>query len=625
MVTSAPNMSPQHPPSSQSNQPSHPLQTPLNLAKQITQNRAKPSDTPAEPRSLMQLRKSTARLGSPQHTAPPLRKPKYKTNVVSLTPPDLAAVTMPMFYPRDGNQQHIDQLKLSILHEGIDDEIGFIAFFAHLGTRQVVRGAQLLQSFNELYEQGRIRYVVHDSSTPTPQEQHQVARLVEGVLHIDKIKCIMLDRVDDNGATSEAPFTATETLLLAAHYNSKNGHVRPMTMLDNITLAQRFILCRLRDLSLYEHVQLATRRSTPPNVIWSRLQQFVTEATSCNLISYSTTPSAPVHLDAIATDFTNTSDTSAAADLLAKQIRSSRQRQTEYLRLAMSLLWSPNTQNLIMNRYHFDRKPITCALWSLRTFQLRPFTSANDTVQFVLLMALYRAHQERRSLKLYTFNRDNTKQFIDVVEQCLKKLLSWGMNRTKDPPPTMWDILNGVTTTTGTAIETNVAASPRQQTAESSEQNSAVTVASILMSLLTRWEHVGPKSVSMPSPQACTTNDVLFSLQCVMNRWPFEKNWRTLSPSLPCFQQDLFLQPILPLHSIRFWPTQPPPNTAAPSPRNENSAIPPASSPPETMSAAQSMPRRPTTRSKKPVVLMELLLWQLRLPLVIRFHRHPSD
>lgn len=511
-----------------------------------------------------------------------VRKPSYKASIITLTPQNLKAVDMPMFYPRDSNRSHVDQLKSSIMREGIDDETGFIAFCTHFGSRHVVRGARVLQAFNELYDEGCIRYITQEDAV-SPLEHRRRIGLHSGVLYVDKVKCVVLDRVDENGTALETPFTATETLLLAAHYNSKNGHIRPMTMHDNITLAQRFILCRLRDLHLSDHIESTRRRTTPPNVIWSKLPQFVAEATSCNLIPYSNTPSAP-HCAEINNNSSGTNDHSTMSRQL---IRAVRQRQAEYLRLAMSLLWSPHTQNLIMNRHYFETKPISCSLWSLRTFRLRPFTSADDTVQFVMLIALYRCHQERRALNLRPFDRDKTKQFLGVVERCMEKLVSWTSNRSKAPFPTKWDVLNGVTVTTVSSPTDS-----GQPNGKDQQQEQRVTIASIMMSLLTRWEHTSGRSVnSMPHPDGCTTNDILFSLQRFTNNWPFNRKWRMLSPSLPCFQPDLFLQPLLPLSSVRLCTL---PITATP----QNSPL----LRPDSASAPMLPAQRPTTRKSSTMV-----------------------
>lgn len=473
-----------------------------------------------------------------------LRKPCYKTTTVLLTPLDLTTVRLPMYYPRDMNRHHVNQLKWSLLQEGVEDEGGFITFCANFGQKQVVRGAQLLLAFCELYEQGRIRYLPRDETMSLAEHQSKLGT-TDGILHVDKMKCALLERIDEKDKNSivDTPFTATETLLLAAQYNSKHAHVRPMSVVDNITLAQRFILCRLRDLNLSEHLESLNRRPTPPNIVWSKLGQFVNEATMFNLIPYSTTPSAPAP-PGVPGDCSN----AEGSAVWRQQTRAKRQRQAEYIRLALSLLWSPHTNSLIMNRYKNGDKPISCSLWSIRTFRLTPFTSADDPVQFVMLLALYRCQNERRGLRLRPFDRDKTKRFLELIVKCVEKLLAFAMKRTRPPFPTKWDIFNAVTTIN--------AAPPTIQPAPTHQQQKRVTMADILMSLLTRWEENGAGGdASPPNPNACTRENILFSLQCFMQRWPFSRKWRVLSPSVVCFEPTLFLQPLLPLESIRFWPS----------------------------------------------------------------------
>lgn len=479
---------------------------------------------------------------------------------------------------------------MSLLQEGIDDEAGFIAFCAHLGKRHVVRGAQLLQAFNELYAQGRIRYVTRDDSETNAEHNTRIG-YIEGILNIGTIKCSLVERVDkDSGKTLETPFTATETLLLAAHYNSKNGRIRPMTMLDNITLAQRFIMCRLRDLNLSDHLDSSHRRSVPPNIVWSKLPQFVSEATACNLIPFSFSASTTSHFDL-------GDDSTADPAVLKQQTRTIRQRQAEYLRLGMSLLWSPHTQNLIMNRYNSDKTVLSCSLWSIRTFRLRPFTSADDTEQFVMLLAMYRCQHERRSLGLRPFDREKTKQFLELIEECIRKLLAWTLNLTKAPFPTKWDIFNAVTTVTVvTPPDSDAQAPEKASSPPQEEEEKRTTIASILMSLLTRWDHNarGESNSRNTSDETCSRDQILHSLQFFMQRWPFARKWRFLSQSLPCFQTKLFLQPLLPLQSVRIVsiPTQVP----SPNPVHDNSltmATPPCTTVAVAASASIERPPRP--------------------------------
>lgn len=546
-----------------------PLNAILVAAQQLANMNPSPSPTATNHTTRQQDPYILSRSPShPSQTSTELRKPCYKTTLVRVTPSDLTAVRLPQYYPRDTNRRHVEQLKMSLLHDGIDDESGFIAFCGQPPNRNVVRGAQLLQAFCELYINGRVCYVEHDDSISVQEYQRKLG-YCNGVLSTGKINCAFVERIDETGgdAVVHTPFSATETLLLAAHYNSKNGHIRPMTMLDNITLAQRFIQCRLRDLHLSDHLYSSRRRSAPPNVVWSKLPQFVAEATACNLIPYSTTPSAPPNLD-IPSDV-NGNDPA----LWRQHIRTIRQRQAEYIRLALSLLWSPHTQNLIMNRCTFESNTLSCSLWSLRTFRLRPFTSADDSVQFVMLLALYRCQQERRSLRLRPFDRDKTKRFLELIASCVQKLLSCAMNRTKPPFPTKWDIFNAITTiTTGPPT---IQPSPQGQ-----QDQQQVSIADILMSLLTRWDHAAATTnaptQSAAGDNSCTGQNIIFSLQCFMQRWPFNRKWRFLSPSLPCFQPDLFLQPLLPLESIRFWPVHAPSSTDMASVR-----------PPAILSAAQ--------------------------------------
>lgn len=479
-----------------------------------------------------------------------IQKPCYTTSIVQLTPLDLTTMRLPMFYPRDSSRSHVDQLKGSLMQDGIDDECGFVAYCAQQGEKHIVRGAQLLQAFCELYEQGRFRYVARDADS----QADCMPKLgnIDGVWHVGMIKCAFLQRIDktDGRKVVDTPFSATETLLLAAHYNAKHGHVRPMTVLDNITLAQRFILCRLRDLNLSHHLDSIHTRAVPPNMVWSKLTQLIEEATACNLIPFSTTPSAPAKQDRQGHNYTDT-------PAWRQQMRAARQRQGEYIRLALSLLWSPNTHNLIMNRCSVSGTVISSSLWSLRTFRLSPFTSADDPVQFVMLLALFRVQRDRRALKLRPFDRDKTKRLLELIANCVQKLLEWTMNRTQQSFPTKWDIFNAVTTITPQP--------PTLHPAPPGRQTKRVTVADILMSLLTHWESTAAGSRTTPAVAAdsavsCTTDQIFFSLQCFMQRWPFNRKWRMLSSSLSCFKPDLFLQPPLSLASIRFQslPVRPP-------------------------------------------------------------------
>jgi len=479
-----------------------------------------------------------------------LQKPCYTTSIVELTPPDLTTMRLPMFYPRDSSRSHVEQLKGSLMQDGIDDECGFVAYCAQQGEKHIVRGAQLLQAFCELYEKGRFRYVARDAAQA---ECMPKLGYIDGVWHVGMIKCAFLQRIDetDGRKVVDTPFSATETLLLAAHYNSKHGHVRPMTVLDNITLAQRFILCRLRDLNLSHHLESINIRAVPPNIVWSKLTQLIEEATVCHLIPFSTTPSAPAKQDR--NSYNNNTDTPA----WRQQMRAARQRQGEYIRLALSLLWSPNTHDLIMNRCNVSGTIISSSLWSLRTFRLSPFTSADDPVQFVMLLALFRIQRDRRALKLRPFDRDKTKRLLELIANCVQKLLEWTMNRKQQSFPTKWDIFNAVTTITPEP--------PTIHPPPPGQQTKRVTVADILMSLLTHWESTPAGSrptpvVAADSAVSCTTDQIFFSLQCFMQRWPFNRKWRMLSSSLSCFKPDLFLQPPLSLSSIRFrpFPVRPP-------------------------------------------------------------------
>lgn len=465
-------------------------------------------------------------------TTSAVRKPSYKTTVVELPAPELTQIEMPLYYPRDSNSAHVQQLKGSLLHEGIDDEGGFIAFCGYFGTRQVLRGAQVLQAFTQLYQQGRISYVPPPPNGFATMEERQTHRsrlgYKNGVLHVGTIRCVQLQRVDENtGVVSETPFTATESLLLAAHYNGKNGRIRPMTMIDSITLAQRFILCRLRDMHLSEYVQPSQKGAVPPSIVWSRLPQFVSEATACSLIPFSNMPSTLPDMD-----FGRTSTTDD--QFLKQNQRSLRQRQQEYIRLAMSLLWSPNTQKLLTNRYTLEGKPLTCSLWSIRTFRLRPFTSADDALQFIMLIAMYRYQHDRRKMKIRQLDRMKVKTFLDLIESCVGNSMSWAMNRAGEPFPSKWDVFN-----TETCINVRGHVEPQR-----------VSIATILMSLLIFWSP--PKSNSaVHDPNTCSSEDVLCNLKNFMQGWPFEQNWRASSASQPCFEPEIFLKPVLPLGSVR--------------------------------------------------------------------------